>query len=199
MYVSYACTGRGRHFHRAVESFYHGCPKFNWLLLCTDVFHQFTWHYYLVQAWQEKGKMKWDFKHLSFGDKSHWNQAFKRKRLKVSENQMFMTSQANSEAPSFLFAIIFCPLFQARFVGRDIGATGSIRRNMETQKKFKCFFRTKIEVASFQDKQLRNKCFNFNLINNTTIRHYNALQFDGTGDSWKQEKSEPLMRNLSAT
>lgn len=54
----------------------------------------------------------------------------------------------------------------------------------------------KIDVVSFQDKQLRTNCFKFNLINSTTIWHYNAQQFDGTGDTWKQETSKPLMRNL---
>lgn len=54
----------------------------------------------------------------------------------------------------------------------------------------KCFFRPKIELASFQDKQLRTNRLKLNLINNTTILHSNAQQFDGTGDTWKQEKSK---------
>lgn len=74
----------------------------------------------------------------------------------------------------------------------------SIRRWKETQRKFTCFFRPKIEVTNFQDKQLKSNCFNFNLINNITKLLYNAQQFDGTGDIWKQRKSESLMRNLPA-
>lgn len=89
-------------------------------------------------------------------------------------------------------------MFKPKFIENDSTAMDSIRRWKEKQRKFKCFFRPKIEVTNFQNKQVESNCFKFNLINNITKLLYNAQQFDGTGDIWKQGKSEPLMRNFPA-
>lgn len=179
MYVVYICIGQSRHFHKIIDSFYLWCLKLDWQLPCwEDSFIILSYIIKLVLTILDMTRArKWSEISITsiLGTNPTGIRLSKGKTLKLSESEF----DSSTFEAAFRLLCYYFPSIVLHCSKQ--GLYKKIAQQIQFEetwkhKKMKCFFMPKIEVVSFQDKQLRTNCFKFNLINSTTIWHYNAQQ-----------------------